>query len=93
MQIDPIKYQEYASKIAALGANPYAAVGQNVNRVDQSKQGIPFGQLTAGRGEQVAPVGAKQNYENGLAPLSQLQNVYAGEYKGKENILNQIGIA
>lgn len=41
----------------------------------------------------VAPVNARQNYENGLAPSTDLQNVYAGSYKGKANILNQIAIA
>lgn len=43
--------------------------------------------------ESIAPVGAKENYFNGLAPLSDLQNVYNGTYKGKPNILNQIAIA
>lgn len=43
--------------------------------------------------DSIAPVGAKENYFNGLAPLSDLQNVYSGTYKGKPNILNQIAIA
>ncbi len=41
----------------------------------------------------VAPVNARENYRNGLAPSSDLQNVYAGHYNGKANILNQIAIA
>lgn len=43
--------------------------------------------------EEISPVGAKENYSNGLAPSSDLQNVYNGMYKGKPNILNQIAIA
>lgn len=41
----------------------------------------------------VAPVNARENYRNGLAPSSDLQNVFAGQYNGKANILNQIAIA
>ena len=41
----------------------------------------------------VAPVNARENYRNGLAPSSNLQNVFAGQYNGKANILNQIAIA
>ena len=41
----------------------------------------------------VVPVNARENYRNGLAPSSDLQNVYAGHYNGKANILNQIAIA
>jgi len=41
----------------------------------------------------VIPAGFGQNYSNGLAPSSDLQNVYNGMYKGKPNILNQIAIA
>lgn len=41
----------------------------------------------------VSPVNAQANYRNGLAPADNLQNVFAGNYKGKANILNQIAIA
>ena len=41
----------------------------------------------------VVPVNARENYRNGLAPSSDLQNVFAGQYNGKANILNQIAIA
>ena len=41
----------------------------------------------------IAPVNAKENYRNGLAPSSDLQGVYAGMLNGKANILNQIAIA
>ena len=41
----------------------------------------------------IAPVSAKENYRNGLAPSSDLQGVYAGMLNGKANILNQIAIA
>ena len=41
----------------------------------------------------VIPSGFGQNYSNGLAPSSDLQNVYNGIYKGRQNILNQIAIA
>lgn len=41
----------------------------------------------------VAPVNARENYRNGLAPSNNLQNVFAGQYNGKANILNQIAIA
>ena len=41
----------------------------------------------------VAPVHARENYRNGLAPADNLQNVYAGQINGKANILNQIAIA
>ena len=41
----------------------------------------------------VAPVHARENYRNGLAPADNLQNVYAGQLNGKANILNQIAIA
>jgi len=41
----------------------------------------------------VMPVGYGTNYSNGLAPSSDLQNVYNGIYNGKPNILNQIAIA
>lgn len=41
----------------------------------------------------IAPANARSNYENGLAPSADLQNVYAGTYNGKANILNQIAIA
>lgn len=43
--------------------------------------------------DSVMPKGFGQNYANGLAPSSDLQNVYSGMYKGKQNILNQIAIA
>lgn len=43
--------------------------------------------------EGVAPVNARENYRNGLAPSSDLQNVFAGQYNGKANFLNQIAIA
>lgn len=41
----------------------------------------------------VSPVHARDNYRNGLAPADNLQNVFAGNYNGKANILNQIAIA
>lgn len=41
----------------------------------------------------ITPAHAKENYRNGLAPADNLQNVYAGTYNGKANILNQIAIA
>ena len=41
----------------------------------------------------VSPIHARENYRNGLAPSDNLQNVYAGNYNGKPNFLNQIAIA
>lgn len=41
----------------------------------------------------VVPSHARENFRNGLAPSDDLQNVYAGSYNGKPNILNQIAIA
>lgn len=41
----------------------------------------------------IAPSHARENFRNGLAPSDDLQNVYAGSYNGKPNILNQIAIA
>ncbi len=41
----------------------------------------------------VSPIHARENYRNGLAPSDNLQQVFAGNYKGKTNILNQIAIA
>ena len=81
--------------------NPFSQMGQNAKPVDQvgavgskSSQGsIPFGQLSQGPSASIAPANAKENYMNGLAPSSNLQNVYAGEYNGKPNMLKQIGIA
>ena len=83
---------------AISSLNPYLAPVQPLKpqvseQVDQTQVNSPksvnpaFGQLTGG--ETRPP---KAEYA-GLAFSSNLQNVSAGEYKGKENILNQIAIA
>lgn len=94
-KINPIlQYNPYVTSAQVIGTNQNQAVNQKVNEIGTSQGGaIPFGGLTGRTESPVAPAEAKQNYQNGLAPLSNLQNVYAGEINGKENILNQIGIA
>jgi hypothetical protein len=66
----------------------------NLYNVDGISGANPFsGVSTAQPVSGVAPVNAQANYQNGLAPSDDLQDVYAGKYKGKPNILNQIAIA
>lgn len=94
MAIDKIQaYNPFLAKINAIPSGEYVQPNQKIG--ETQAQPINFGQLTKQpeTQEAIAPPNAKQNYENGLAPLSVLQNVYAGEYNGKENILNQLGIA
>lgn len=81
------------------GNNQVSSVDKNSSIFNQFKvetTGLnPFASVNQAKSpvEGVAPVNARENYRNGLAPSSDLQNVFAGQYNGKANFLNQIAIA
>ncbi len=91
--IDPIKsLYAYMAQVQPIKPqnNRQSSPVEGVSSGETSTKAVQpaFGQLTGG---ETRPTQASQYA--GLAFSPNLQNVNAGEYKGKENILNQIAIA
>lgn len=92
-KIDPIKFQEYSTNVAAINGYQGGGVCKGIDKINLPKEGIPFGQLTAGGNVGIAPVEAKDNYDKGLKFSNDLKGAYLGQYKGKDNYVENSWIA